>query len=153
ELQVTARVRSEDVAHALEGLRGERGFRGDDARFTWAGRSRFVRVQAMRSTTTASRSRAVHLQLEAREADRDPLGGMSVNGRSAAELTELALRAALFGERNPLEREQMGFFAKMPDPLEALREARVPDEVTRPLAELVIVDALVGSGRAARVTE
>jgi len=33
-----------------------------------------------------------------------------------------------------------------------LRTARVPDEIVRPLAELVIVDELVGSGRAERVT-
>ena len=42
--------------------------------------------------------------------------------------------------------------AEIPDPLESLRTASVPDEIARPLAELLIVDALVGSGRAERVT-
>jgi hypothetical protein len=78
---------------------------------------------------------------------------MSFNGRSPTELTELALRTALFKERNPLEDQHMAFFAEMPDPLEQLRAARVSDEMARPLAELLIVDALVGSGRAERVTE
>ena len=36
--------------------------------------------------------------------------------------------------------------------LEPLRAAHVPDEIVRPLAELLIVDELVGSGRAERVT-
>jgi hypothetical protein len=153
ELHVTARVRSDEVAHALEALRGERGIRGDDARFTWAGRSKFVRVQSLKSTTTTTRSRTIHLQLETRESQPDPLLDLSFNGRSASELTELALRVALFQERNPLAEQHMSFFAEMADPLEALRAARVPDEIARPLAELLIVDALVGSGRAVRVTD
>ena len=41
---------------------------------------------------------------------------------------------------------------EMSDPLEPLRAAHVPDEIVRPLAELLIVDELVGSGRAERVT-
>ena len=47
----------------------------------------------------------------------------------------------------------MDFMAEMPDPLQPLRDARVPDEIVRSLAELMIVDELVGSGRAARVTK
>ena len=153
ELQVTARVRSDEVAHALERLRGERGVRGDDARFTWGGRSRFVRVASMTTTTTTTRSKTIVLRLETREAQRDHFIEMSMNGRSAADITELALRSALFGESNPLDDQHVGFMAEMPDPLEALRAARVPDEIARPLAELLVVDALVGSGRAMRVTD
>ena len=41
---------------------------------------------------------------------------------------------------------------EMADPLAPLRAARVPDEIVRPLAELLIVDELVGSGRGERVT-
>ena len=153
ELQVTAHVRSDQVAHALESLRGERGFRGDDARFTWGGRSRFVRVASMTTTTTTARSKTFVLRLETREAPRDHFIEISVNGRSPADLTEAALRSALFGVSNPLTDQHLGFMAEMPDPLEALRTARVPDEIARPLAELLVVDALVGSGRAVRVTD
>ena len=46
----------------------------------------------------------------------------------------------------------MDFMAEMPDPLEPLRVAGVPDEIIRPLAEVMVVDGLLGSGRAARVT-
>jgi hypothetical protein len=153
ELHVTARIRSDEVSHALEVLRGDRIGRCSEARFTWAGRSRFVRVASVKATTTTARSRTFQLQLETREVPSDPLIEMSINGRSAAELAELVLRSALFQERNPLGDQHLGFVSEMPDPLEALRAARVPDEIARPVAELLIVDALVGSGRAVRVTE
>lgn len=90
--------------------------------------------------------------MERREERRDSLIEMSINGRSAAEIAEIALRVTLFRERNPLEDQHMGFMTEMPDPLAPLRTARVPDEIVRPLAELLIVDELVGSGRAERVT-
>lgn len=61
EIRVTARVRSDEVAHALEALRGEKGFRGNDGRFTWAGRSSFVGVASLKTTTTTSRSYICHL--------------------------------------------------------------------------------------------
>ena len=96
QIQITARVRSDEVAHALEALRGERGFRGDDARFTWAGRSRFVGVESLKATTTTSRSRLFQLTLEAREEPRDSVVEMSINGRSSAEIAEITLRVALF---------------------------------------------------------
>lgn len=47
----------------------------------------------------------------------------------------------------------MGFLTEMTDPLQPLRDAKVSDEIVRPLAELLIVDELVGSGRAARLSE
>ena len=47
---------------------------------------------------------------------------------------------------------QRHFMAEMADPLQPLRDARVPDEIVRALTEVMIVDELVGSGRAARVT-
>jgi len=153
ELSITARVRSDDVAHALEGFRGERGHRGDHARFTWTGRSRYVRVKSVESTTTSARSRIMRLNLEAVDAPHDSSIEMSIGKLTPNDLTELALRTTLFGDPNPLEDQHMGFFAELPDPLLPLRTARVSDEIVRPLAELLIADGLVGSGRAARITE
>lgn len=152
-ITVTARVRGDDVAHALEALRGERGMRGNDARFTWDGRSRYVRVESAGATTTAARSRIMRLALEVIEPPRDYSLEMSVGDLTPADLTEAALRRALFGTSNPLMRQHLEFFAEIPDPLHPLREARVSDEIVRPLAQLLIADALVGSGRAVRVTE
>jgi hypothetical protein len=95
----------------------------------------------------------VRLRLEAREGGRDPLVEMSVSGHSADDLTEAGLRTVLFGTRHPLADQYLGFIGEITDPFAALRTARVSDEIARPLAELMFVDALVGSGRAARITQ
>jgi hypothetical protein len=153
ELRVVARVRSDDVAHALEAMRGGGVNRGVDARFTWSGRSRPVRVTSVETTTTSARSRTVRLRLEAQEGSRDPMLEMSVSGYSADDLTEAGLRTALFGTPHPLADQHLGFMGEIADPFAALRAARVSDEITRPLAELMFVDALVGGGRAARISE
>lgn len=153
EMQVLARVRSDEVAHALEALRPERMGHGGEGRFTWSGRSRFVRVVSMKSTTTSARSRTFTIGLEPRDDQGDGLLEMSVSGYSADDLGEAALRSALFGERHPLAGQHMGFITEIRDPLAPLRTARVSDEITRPLAELLIADEMIGSGRAARLTE
>lgn len=152
-LRVVARVRSDDVAHALEGMRRGGISLGDEARFTWSGRSRMVRVTTVQTTSTSARSKTVRLQLEAREHSRDRSWEISTSGYSADDLTEAGLRTVLFGTRHPLEGEHFGSIGQVPDPFAALRAARVPDEITRPLAELMFVEALVGTERAARITE
>jgi hypothetical protein len=152
-LRVVARVRSDEVAHALEGMRGGSFNHGSEGRFTWSGRNRAVRVTSVDTTTTSARSRIVRLGLETRETGRDALLEMSVSGYGPDDLTEAGLRTALFGTRHPLAGQHLGFMGEIPDPFGALRAARVSDEITRPLAELMFADALVGSGRAARVTQ
>jgi hypothetical protein len=112
-----------------------------------------VRVTSVETTTTSARSRTIRLGLETREGSRDGLLDMSVSGYSSDDLTEAGLRTVLFGTPHPLAGQQLGFMGQVADPFAALRAARVSDEITRPLAELMFVDALVGSGRAARVTE
>ena len=87
---------------------------------------------------------------------RDSMRDVQIAELTPDERTKIALRIALFGEPNPLTNQHMGLMARMvemPDPLQALREARVSNEIVRSLAEVVIVDELVGSGRAARVTK
>jgi hypothetical protein len=103
----------------------------------------YVRVKSVESTTTSARSRTMRLNLEAVDAPHDSSIEMSIGKLTPSDLTELALRTALFGDTNPLEDQHMGFFAELPDPLLPLRTARVSDEIVRPLAELLIVDGLV----------
>ena len=153
QIAVTARVQSDDVAHALETLAPSDDSRlQQERRFTWSGRCRHVRVTKVGTTTTTARSKLMRLRLEVVEGRRGPLFEVAFNGHTPDDLTDAALRAALFGEPNPLASQHMGFMAEMPDPLRLLRDARVPDEIVRALAEVMIVDELVGSGRAARVT-
>ena len=79
-LHVVARVRGDDVAHALEAMRGQGANRGDEGRFTWSGRSKLVRVTSVETTTTSARSRMVRLGLEAHEGGRDAMLEISVSG-------------------------------------------------------------------------
>ena len=57
------------------------------------------------------------------------------------------MRGVLFGESNPLADQHMGFATEIDDPLAPLRENPVSEEIIRPLSELLITDALVGTGR------
>ncbi len=152
QISVTARVQSDDVAHALETLAPDNFGVREDHRLTWSGRCRHVRMTNVRTTTTTARSSLMHLQLEVVESNRDHLLDVVINGQTPDDLTDFALRAAMFDEQNPLAPHHMGFTAKMSDPFQPLRDASVPDEIVRALAEVMIVDELVGSGRAARVT-
>ena len=153
EITVAARVRSDDVAHAIEALAPDSFGAGGRHRFTWAGRCRHVQVASVRSTTTAARSKLMHLRLDVTEGHRHPLIRVGFNGQTPADLTETTLRVALLGERSQLARQHTHFMVEMPDPLQPLRDAHVPDEILRPLAEVMIIDELLGSGRAARVTQ
>jgi hypothetical protein len=88
------------------------------------------------------------LELEVAEAPHDHFGEISVGGRSPADLTEIALRTALFGEANPFADQSMGFASEIPDPLAPLRKNPVSEEIVRPLSELLVTDLIVGTERA-----
>lgn len=147
-IQVTARVKADAVARALEEARGDRYNRGSSAHFTWSGRSKYVKVTNIYATTTSARSKMFRLELSVEEPPRDTFLEVSIAGKSPADLTESALRSALFGESNPLADQHWGFAAEIPDPFAPLRQNPVSEEIIRPIAELLVTDVLVGSGRA-----
>jgi hypothetical protein len=76
-----------------------------------------------------------------------------MNGLSADDLTEKALRIVLFGESNTLARQHMSFAVEIDDPLKPLRQTPVSEEIIRPVSELLVADVLVGGGRAERIFE
>src|SRR5207244_3141891 len=127
--------------------------RGDNVPFTWFGHSNFANVESIKSTMTSARSRNIRLRLSTTDTPHDYISEMSAGNLAPADLTETARRAALYGDRKPLADQHLGFLAESPDPFRLIREARVPDEIVRPLAELLTVELLVGTGRATRVTE
>ena len=153
QITVEARIQSDAVAHALEATAPDHFPTGEAYRFTWAGRCRNVQMANVQSTTTTALSKSIRLQLEILEGRRNDLLDITFDDLTPDDLTDAALRTALFGDPNPLARQHMEIMAEMPAPLQPLRDARVPDEIVRSLAELMIVDELVGSGRAARVTQ
>lgn len=152
-LTVLGKVRDDAVARALEEARGDKWNRSERFRFTWSGRSRYVKVSKLQVTTAASRSRTVRMELERVDAQQGSFTDMSFNGMTPDDLTEKALRIVLFGEDNPFERQHMGFAVEMDDPFQPLRDTPVSEEIVRPIAELLLTDILVGSERAARIVE
>jgi hypothetical protein len=152
-IHVTARVKDDTVARALEEARGDRFNRGTMAHFTWSGRSKYVKVAGVHAKTTSARSKMFRLELEAEEAPQDHFTEVSIGGRSPSDLTESALRSVLFGESNPLAGQYMGFATEINDPLVPLRENPVSEEIIRPISELLVTDLLVGTGRARSIRE
>lgn len=147
-IHVTARVKDDAVAWALEDARGDRFNRGTTAYFTWSGRSKYAKVAGVYVKTTSARSKMFRLELEVEEAPQDHFTEVSIGGKSPADLTESALRSVLFGERNLQADQYMGFATEMNDPLAPLRGNAVSEEIIRPLSELLVTDLLVSTGRA-----
>jgi hypothetical protein len=153
-IAVEARVRDRDVLAALEALAPDRWGRAEEALLIYAGRARPARIEELALTTTAGSGSDVRLALVPGEKRSDSMSEISVSedGRtySPADLTELGLRHELFGE--PLPRG--GLLAPMADLgglLRPLEEVRLSEEIVRPIVHLLLTEALVGRGRAARV--
>jgi hypothetical protein len=153
--EVVARVRDPEVLSRLEGTRSDRWGRTHEGTFTYSGRVRQSRVEDVEVTTTAGTGAEVHISLTTGELDTDPLGEMSLSsgGRtfSSAELTEIGLRRTLFGEPGPLDRFSESMSA-IPDPFAPLRGLALSEEIIRPIAHLLLTEALVGGRRASRIT-
>lgn len=153
-LMITGKVRNAGVIADLERRRPGLGSRSTETMATWADGSSKVRVTDVRVDVTASRNRVVTIS-----ADRLPsssasgLGAMTYNNVSPEEQTEIALRVALFREANPFQRDHMGFLVDMPNPLAALEGQRLSEDAVGQVARVLIVEALVGSGRADHITQ
>lgn len=152
QIVVTAKVRSRDVAHSLDELQQARWQRTDLVLTSDRG-SQPVTVSKIATITTASTARLYELSLERQERRRDPVMDMSFGGKSTDDVTEVAMRAALFGEANPFAGSPMSFMTEIDDPLRAIRGHRVPDEILRPLVRLLLTEALIDTGRAARLVK
>ena len=98
---------------------------------------------------TAGRSRLVRIKATKARERRDGLLEVSYQGRSPEDLTELALRAALLGEPNPLG--DMAFMAAMANPIRDIAHIGLDEDSFAGAAEVLLVESLVGSGRAARI--
>lgn len=152
---VRARARGPDVLAELESMRPDQWGRGYEGAFTWAGRIRQVRVEDVETTTAAGQGAGIELSLTV-QGDPAPyaLHDVSLNegGRtySPVDLTEIGLRVALLGEVNPLGLS--AYMARVESPFDQLGAIPLSEEVIRPIAHLLLTEALVGSGRASRIT-
>jgi hypothetical protein len=152
-LEVQARIRDPEVLADIEATRTDQWGRGYEGLLSYAGRTRQCRVEDVAVTTTAGMGAEVALRLVAGDIAQDPMAAMSLSesGRtySAQDLTEMGLRSALFGEAIPIGR-MSEHMARMPNPLGPLAELHLSEEVTRPVAHLLLTEALIGARKASR---
>ena len=151
-ITVEASVRDDNIVAELEGLRPGDWGGVQPARITCAGRTHAVRVDNVVVEATAGRSRLVRIEAtKAREASNPPgLLDVSYGEWSPEDLTELALRSALLGESNPLG--AMAFMAEMANPIADLERLGLDEDSFIGVAEVLLVESLVASGRAERIT-
>jgi hypothetical protein len=150
-IEIDARVRDRDVLAAIEDLRPDGTWRtSDDLAVSWAGRTVFVRLDAVTTETGAGRGAEIKITGKCVERANSSMIDMAFNGRTPEDLTELAVRIALFGEENPLG--PMTFMAKLDNPFEVIDRLQLPADAVEPIASLLLTESLVGSGRAERIS-
>ena len=149
---VEASVRDDDIVAELERLRPGDWHGRQESRITCARRTHTVEINSVVVEATAGRSRLV--RIEATKARETPTGmrliDVSYADRSPEDLTELALQVALFGEPNPLG--HMASMAQMDNPIPAIAQIGLDEDSFAGAAEVLLVESLVGSGRAERIT-
>jgi hypothetical protein len=146
---VEATTRDNDVLAAVLRLR-EPIRQSGDLLFTHDLGSTAVRVNDIVVESAGGSNRRVEINL--RDLGRpsgDNLVDVSTDGRTPEEITELALRIALFGEANPLG--MLGFMAKIPNPFDQILTP-LSEEVVESIVRVLFSEALVASGRAERIT-
>jgi Domain of unknown function (DUF4062) len=148
---VEAAVRDNDVVAALEGLRPDQWGGSATTRISCAGRTTMTRVDAVTVEAGAGRTRIVTIEAtRVEDSPRSNLLDVGFEGRTPEDLTELAVRVALFGEANPLG--HMSFFAEMRNPFDAVNSLGLGEDAVPAVAEVLLIEELVGSGRAERLT-
>lgn len=151
DVTVSATVHDPSVVSALESLRPN-FWSNDLHKVSYAGRSRNLQLKRVETTVISSRTTQVELGfVPAGSADDKPMS-FSFTGAeySMDDVVEINLGKALFGTKGPSGLAIVGGTIK--DPLEPMRNQRLPEEILRPLIHLLLTEALVGTGQAAFVT-
>jgi hypothetical protein len=150
-----AAVHSRDVLAILEGLRPT-NFNTREVRLTWAGRSVPVRVADVTTTTTASRSTAVVIEMERRISNSggSPFGmtasfNFGPTTYTSDDLAALDMRRMLFREQVPTGLHTFG--GSIRDFTVDLPGKAVPTALYQALFTLLVTEALIESGRAMQV--
>jgi Domain of unknown function (DUF4062) len=150
QVRVEATVRDPAVIEALAALRSDQWRRTGPVAFTDHATSRRVRVEGVTATRTARSAQGFVLDLAS---DTQPTASLAmrpaVNGLDPDDVVEHGLRHRLLGEPLPAQLDRMGFLtpAASLDPVHDL-----PPEVAGTLAQLPLVEGLVGQGHATRVS-
>ena len=149
---VEASIRDDNILAELERLRPGDWHGRQQSRITCARRTHEVEINSVVVEATAGRTRLVRIEATKARESYTGLGLIDVSyaDYSPEDLTELALRVALFDEPNPLG--DMAFMAELDNPIPAIAQIGLDADSFAGAAEILLIESLVGSGRAARIT-
>lgn len=140
---VKARIRDNTVAASLEARRPSQSFgRNTDTRITWPGGTSRVRITSVEVQIGSGRARTVTVSGDRIEDDRSNWLDTSTNSLTPDDLTEMAIRVALFGEPNPLG--ATAFMIQAESPFPALEGLGLSEDAIAQVAELLVTELLVG---------
>ena len=151
-INVEASIRDDEVLAALEGLRPDPWHYRQRSRITCTGRTQAVEIDSVSVAATGGPSRNLQTaatKVAETQSDRG-LMDFSLGDRSPDDVTDIALRAALLGEPSPLG--QMAFMAEMENPMSGIDQLGLDEDSFAGVAEVLLVESLVGSGRIERIT-
>jgi len=154
DITLNGSVHSPSAVAKLEEMRPGSWGGKQQARLTYHGHSHAVRVQSVVTRVVASRATGVEITL-AHASDLETNGmsmSFSVAGRTytADEVTEINIRKALFGE--PAPRGLLIIGGSIGAPLSQIPRERLSADIHSAVCGLLLTEALVGSGRASRIT-
>jgi len=147
-IRVEADIQNPRIIARLNEIRDGRT---SDLRFTSPDESRPVQVRDLSSSMTSTVSRTVTLTLAVSQQNQGmSMGSMVTNGvtYTAQDLIRLSMSDALFGTSTA---PSPGWGSTISDPLEPLRGKGVIDSVVRPVARLLITEALLQRGDVSHV--
>lgn len=152
-IHVTGTIHDPAVLSVLESMRPAVWFGPSPSTLTYVDRSFRVRIESLSTEARTSRVTRVEVTLRIEAAPEPFIGAISfgLERYSAEDVTEAAVRHALFGESDQLM--MLSFGGSLPNPLDVFPRETLSDEVLRPLVRLVLTEMLVGSGRATRLTK
>ena len=151
---ISTEVRDAAIVHAVEELRPDGFHRGTSVPIVTSRRAGEGRVTAVVTETRTASTHDVELTADVTWADGSG-GSMeaSFNGLSPDDQTELGLRAGLLGEPLPPQLDgNFGFMIDTSDPLAELEGLRLPPAADEAVGRLLVVERLLGAGRASRIT-
>ena len=146
QIRVEATTRDDKVLAGLLRLRDLGLRRAEPLKFTHDITSTLVEVIDVAIETSAGNTRRLEITLTPRERSGGAgFAELAIEGYSPEDVTELALRTALFGENSPLG--QMSFMASLPNPFDQIANHRLSEEIAGAVTRLLLTETLVSSGQ------
>jgi hypothetical protein len=152
-VRIAATVRDNSVSRYLEALRSSDWGRGGQVQLTTTDRTGVASVEEVVSETTSRSMRRLTITAGVQWADGRPSGMASgTQGLTADDLTEISLRAGLFGDALPENLSSFGFMSVEPvDVIAPLRGEAISEGSFEPIARLLIVEHLLAGHKASAI--